>query len=133
MSKSMPPKKPKPPPKTKAAPKKGGPKAAYEQDETIKFRMFEALRVGMSEGDCAEMLGINTETFRRWKNRDGIGGDIKKAILEGKEHHLRRIFQGAVGWQSSAWFLERKYRSEFGREVAAPAPSDVTVKFESDE
>lgn len=128
----MPPKKPKPPPKTKAVPKKRGPKPAYE-DEALFEKMLDALRVGMLEHEAAEVAGIHAETLRRWKNRDEIGGAIKKAILDGKLHHLGKIHAGKLGWQSSAWFLERKYRSEFGREVAAPAPSDVTVKFESDE
>jgi hypothetical protein len=42
---------------------------------------------------------------------------IKKATAEGEFHHLGRILYGPRGWESSGWFLERKYPDKWGRKT----------------
>lgn len=118
--------------KKKANPQKRGPKPLHS-DAALMEQLFSSLQIGLSEAESAEVVGIDEETLRRWKKKPEIGGAIKKAILEGKKHHLQRIFLGVPGWQSSAWFLERKYRSEFGRDVSPPPQAAVTVRFEGDD
>lgn len=110
-------------------PKKRGPKPLHDDDSLVEA-LLGALRVGMLEIEAAEIAGIHPETLRRWKNKSEMGGAIKKAILEGKRHHLEKIHAGRSGWQSSAWFLERKYRAEFGRDIVPPPQEAVTVTFE---
>lgn len=49
-------------------------------------------------------------------NKDGIKGDIAQAMMKRKVIHLSRLAQGQKNWQASAFYLERRFPQEFGRE-----------------
>jgi hypothetical protein len=116
----------------KPKPKKRGPKPKYEDPKIIK-PLLQAIEDGLTETDACHLVGIDPDTLRRWKAKEEICGAIKSAIARGKHHHIKRIKAGDQGWQSSAWFLERKYRKEFGKDAAPPPPPNVTISFKDDE
>lgn len=73
---------------------------------------------------ACQACGINRSTYYRWKNRGetnnkGIYHDfcntIKKAEAVGEVSHVEKIREGKSGWQSSAWWLERRFPDRWGK------------------
>ena len=72
------------------------------------------LRVGNSQRDSALLGGIAESTFYEWMKEAEFSECIKKAELECKARNIAIIQKAAeTTWQAGAWWLERKYSSEF--------------------
>lgn len=127
------------PAKAKAKPAKANPakrrgRPTKWDDPAVRKILMESLELGMTEEDAAFRAGIDPLTLRRWKNDPDFCTAIKKAILDGKAFHLRRIQTGQPGWTASAWWLERKFRLEWKRDTEAPRdtePIEVSFKDET--
>lgn len=116
-----------------AKPAKRGRPPKWENPKIWKV-LAESLELGMTEEDAAFRAGIAPSTLREWKQNDDFSAAIKKAILDGKAFHLRRIQTGQPGWTASAWWLERKFRQEWKRDTEAPRdtePIEVSFKDET--
>lgn len=103
-------------PKKKAGParKKPGPKPTVT--DTVKAQVILHLKLGLSQADALLCCDVSYDAFRRAKKDDPeFARGVKAASARGKAHHLKRVTSGEAGWQSSAWFLERKYGEEFGQ------------------
>lgn len=72
------------------------------------------LKAGCSRNDAADAIGVSRSTLHEHIDRsEDFAERVKKAEYQGKRKHIDRI-ANADAWQASAWFLERKYYSEFG-------------------
>jgi len=80
--------------------------------------MCELIQQGFTLQDIAEWHGLEPHYLYDAYARDayGVRKAFDKAALECKLHHLKRVKDGAINYQSSTWFLERKFRDEFGKE-----------------
>ncbi len=80
--------------------------------------MCELIQQGFTLQDISEWHGLpegflyNVYSFDRF----GVRKAFDKAALECKLHHLKRVKDGSINYQSSTWFLERKFRAEYGKE-----------------
>jgi hypothetical protein len=79
-------------------------------DEICKY-----LRAGNNISDTCSLVGINDDTFYDWKkNKPEFSDALKKAENECKARNIAIIQKAAEkSWQAAAWWLERRYNSEF--------------------
>lgn len=98
--------------------------------QTIE-QLARAIRLGATFDLAAKSAGISVETLRQW--RDGKGfpkgttaeqklafvGAIEKAEGDAALHWLTKIEEAANdgAWQAAAWKLERRYSTEYGRQI----------------
>jgi hypothetical protein len=81
----------------------------------ITARIGEAISLGLTYQEAAEIVGIDDDTLTRWNKIPEFYGAIKSACAAGKLARLKYIVAGVQGWQGSAWFLERRFPAEFAR------------------
>jgi len=87
--------------------------------ETVE-RILQAVRVGSTDEHAAEYGGVDGSTFYRWLNSKSEFCDaVTRAKAEARTQSLARIRKaGADGdWRADAWFLERRYPQDYGRNV----------------
>ena len=91
-------------------------------EETIN-KILIAHENGLKQKDSAIFADIDESTLYRWleKGKNARRGkyrkfydDFQKAQIKNKVYHLKKI-QDDDSWQSSAWYLERKYKKEFAK------------------
>lgn len=80
--------------------------------------MCDLIIKGLTLADIAEYHGLEPDFLYNCYHTDrfGIRKAFDKAALQCKLHHLSRVHDGAINYQSSTWFLERKFRDEYGKE-----------------
>ena len=71
--------------------------------------------------NAAKEAGINYDTFCEWMKKPEFSEAIKKAESQantkGKDVAIMSIFNAMPNqWQAAAWWLERKFKTEFSRE-----------------
>jgi hypothetical protein len=94
----------------------------------VKRRIVACLWLGLSLADALLAAGVSRAAFRRARAVDAkFGRGVKNAAIRGKSYHLRRVARGVENWQSSAWFLERKYGTEYGQRVKVEHGGRVEV------
>lgn len=72
------------------------------------------LQNGSSRTDACYMVDIHYETFTQWMKKPEFAETIKKAEAVCKNRNIGLIQKAALTtWQAAAWWLERKYHTEF--------------------
>ena len=86
--------------------------------ETLKT-IIAAIEQGAPLRHAAAYAGISEDTLARWREKHADFADAIKAAearaVIGRLARIRRAEEDS--WQAAAWWLERKYPSEFGRTV----------------
>ena len=73
------------------------------------------LSIGATLNDCADYIGVTRKSlFNKRRNNPAFAAKVMQATASGKIHHINKI-GSAKEWQASAWLLERKFPTEFGR------------------
>ena len=86
--------------------------AKYNSEITDEICRY--LRAGNSQKDSATLADISEETFYQWMKKPEFAEPIKKAEQECKARNIAIIQRAAEKtWQAAAWYLERRYNSEF--------------------
>jgi hypothetical protein len=81
----------------------------------ITDQICDAISYGLTDEEVGAMVGIDDSTLTRWKKDPEFCGAIKRAVAMRKLDRLKRIESGAIGWQGTAWAMERLYPKEFSR------------------
>jgi hypothetical protein len=81
----------------------------------ITEQICGAISYGLTDEEVAALVGIDDSTLTRWKKDPEFCGAIKRAVAMRKLDRLKRIESGAIGWQGTAWAMERLYPKEFSR------------------
>ena len=99
------------------------------------------LRLGLFADEACTRNGITKVTYYEWLREAAAGrtdhmvfaAAVAKASADGEAAALRVIRQGTLNWQASAWFLERRFRDRWARDVdrsdGAPKPSEVVFRW----
>jgi hypothetical protein len=96
----------------------------------IKAKVIQGLERGMSLADMLTLVGFCHRSFRNACAADPeFSQGVKSAAGRGKLHHLERVHEGDERWQSSAWFLERKYGAEYGQKVKLDVTAQVSTRI----
>jgi hypothetical protein len=101
--------------------------------EDVIDALVANIEAGLTYEDACTRAGIQRDQLYNWLKDPQKSERLEKAKVEGKFKHLQRINAGEKTWQSSAWFLERRYREEFALTREKTTPPSVTVVFEDDE
>ena len=79
------------------------------------------IKVGMTLHDCACLVGLKPSIVKGWYNRNycGFAEVVDTAMALNKRLHIGRIHQAKDRTQvnASTWWLERKHKDEFSKEV----------------
>ncbi|WP_165076011.1 hypothetical protein [Paludisphaera rhizosphaerae] len=91
---------------------------------TVKAKIIQLMRDGNFLSTACGVVGINVETIGYWRRLHESGdkrakqhaeffGELKTASNEAEAQALKEIRQGAMNWQSRAWFLERRFGGKY--------------------
>jgi hypothetical protein len=87
----------------------------------IVQEILDNIRVGLSLPDCAYLVGLVPARVERWyrDNYCNFADSVNTNIALNKRLHIGRIQNAkhALKVKASSWFLERKYKEEFSKEV----------------
>jgi len=102
----------------------------------------DAIRGGNYANVAAQYAGIGESTYYEWLQRGREGESpfaefaeaIKEAEAQAEVRNMALIQQAAQAgtWQASAWYLERRYPSRYGRrerlEHSGPEGGPITLR-----
>ncbi|MCF7864992.1 MAG: hypothetical protein K9M11_00610 [Candidatus Pacebacteria bacterium] len=104
--------------KTKATPK------------TIKI-ILDAISHGASQRDASALAGISEDTLSFWKRDSDFSEQMRQKEIEYKMEHIKIIKEASKKtWQAAAWWLERRYPSEYTNRVRVETPEPMRTGFE---
>jgi hypothetical protein len=88
----------------------------YTPDNVNKI--LEQLQIGMTREDTIVLVGISRETFYVWmREKPDFSDKVLHAEMVCKQRAVVRIQQhGRRDWRAAAWWLERKFKSEFAEQ-----------------
>jgi len=97
----------------------------------------QALKLGATYRRACAAAGISEQTFNEWRrNKASFSEAIEKAEYDFTQRHLEVIEKAATKdgtWQASAWMLERRYPSEYGKQVQEHQGAiSVNVRYTND-
>lgn len=91
----------------------------------LREKLLDALRTGVPRKFACAKVRIHPSTLCEWMVRARRGEqpysefaeDIKQAEAEAVERSVAHItVAAATNWTAAAWFLERRYPQDFGRD-----------------
>lgn len=90
----------------------------YKFPADKKKEFLNLIIIGLSATEAAISLKLPVLDVKALikMNKDGIKGEIAQALMHRKIIHLNRLTKAEKGWQASAYYLERRYPQEFGKE-----------------
>lgn len=103
---------------------KGGRPTVY--NPSVHAKAVEAARLGLFRKLQAQYAGVSFGAYDEWMTHGRhhadspyaqLVRDIEQAEGDRAVEAMRVVQGGEGGWQSAAWYLERKYPHEFGRKV----------------
>lgn len=103
----------------------------YDKDHIDKIK--EALENGKGRVQAAGLAGISYETFTVWmETKSEFSEMVKRAEGIGKDgnkyYAISCIFAKMKDqWQAAAWWLERNYPNEFGKEYQEPKDKEQII------
>lgn len=85
--------------------------------ETVA-KLLDVIRAGNCYRTAYTLAGIDQRTFERWRIADAaFAAQVKKAEEEAVARNVLIIQKAAqTTWTAAAWWLERKYPSEWARQ-----------------
>lgn len=84
--------------------------------EEAKGQIIKALKLGNTRKAASQSVGIVFQTFANWLvSHPDFLVDVVKAEAEAELRFLGKVAVGAAGWQSAAWWLERRRHEDYGR------------------
>jgi hypothetical protein len=98
----------------------------YALTVDVQGQIVASLREGNYVSVACRAAGTTYDTFRHWERRWEDGDPVaqqfadffmasRKAQALAETEALRRVREGAPGWQGSAWYLERRFSARWGR------------------
>jgi hypothetical protein len=79
--------------------------------------LLKAIRTGAPYGICCSAVGLNVDTFMKWKAADPVfAAQVEKAAGETALRMLEKIEKhGEESFPPLAWILERRFPNSFSR------------------
>ena len=91
-----------------------------KRTDAARSTILKALKLGATLKLAAESAGMHYDTLREWMNNDAaFSVAVRKAEATRAQAALRSIEKAAQedNWQAAAWYLERRYPTEYGRTI----------------
>ena len=82
-----------------------------------KAGLCDLIRSGLHNQTACDIMRISTSSFYHWRSTFPEFSDaLKKAEAEAEAEMVKRIMAAATTtWQATAWYLERKFSSRWGK------------------
>jgi hypothetical protein len=79
--------------------------------------LLKAIRTGAPYGICCSAVGLNVDTFMKWKAADPVlAAQVEQAAGETALRMLKKIEEhGKESFPPLAWILERRFPEQFSR------------------
>jgi hypothetical protein len=81
----------------------------------LQAKIAECFFVAFTDEQTATYCGISSRTIERIRRSGQFCRAVKRAELEREMKYRQRIWNGRGYWQGAAWFLERKYPTQFAK------------------
>lgn len=116
------------------------PKALTDETQRI---ILDAMASGMHLTPACDLAGISQDAVRYWQRLCESGaehaqiyadffGNIKRAVALAESQALGAISRGEPGWQSRAWFLERRFPKRWAVRKDPESKQDVSGLSDED-
>ncbi len=113
-------------------------------DDVTAERIVKSVSEGMTWALAARSAGVGPSTLREWKQRARDGEEryaaflarLERAEVEAAQQALSAIRAAGLDpkhWTANAWFLERRFPTEFGRTPAPVADLDAPSEESADD
>ncbi len=98
-------------------------------NDDLSKAICESIAKGHYLDATADRVGLHRDTIYGWLEKgredpDSVYGKFsdafKRASYAAEDRALTEVLEGANGWQSRAWFLERRYPKRWGRVSQEP-------------
>ena len=89
-----------------------------KRNPAVEDQILQALAAGQARWPAAALAGISGTTLSRWiSDDDAFALEVQRAEAQAVATALGVITQAAASgtWQAAAWWLERRYPAEWGR------------------
>jgi len=89
-----------------------------KKSAAVESHILEALAAGQCRGTAAALSGVGASTLSRWISEDeDFAQAVQTAESRAVAAALGAITHAAASgtWQAAAWWLERRYPAEWGR------------------
>jgi hypothetical protein len=99
-----------------------------KRTQEVIDKISEALSYGMTQRDIADLVDVDKDTLTEWYKDPIFSVQVKQALAQRKLVRMQRIDSGNMGWQGSAWVMERCFPTEYCRpELKIAISQDVNV------
>jgi hypothetical protein len=87
------------------------------------------IQIGLTLSDTANRHRIRPSLLKSWykTNHNDFAVAVDKAKAENKHKHLKRVHDGDHKWKSSSWYLERKFKDEYSKEIINRHVDDIQL------
>ena len=85
----------------------------FSQD--LVSKIADCFLVAFTDEQTAEFCGISSKTIQRLRRDPTYCPAVKYAELEREMRYRKKIWAAKGYWQGAAWFLERKYPTQFAK------------------
>lgn len=81
--------------------------------------LLSNLSVGMTLADVSNLVLFPPSIVERWykTNYCNFRHAADNARAKNKRHHITQVTKAGKNWGASAWWLERKYKEEYSKEM----------------
>jgi hypothetical protein len=98
-------------------------------DANIEEEFLATIREGGSLKDAAAIAMVAFAiVMQRMTDEPMFLARVQYAQAECKMGHIRKINEGAKGWNSSAWFLERRHAEEYSLSSVGSAREEKVIR-----
>jgi hypothetical protein len=109
-----------------------------KRNPAIEDQIMQALAAGQARWPAAALAGVSGSSLSRWTaDDDAFALEVQRAEARAVATALGFMTKAAESgpWQAAAWWLERRYPAEWGRNrrPEEPPSSDVIVLQWADE
>jgi hypothetical protein len=80
----------------------------------VKRKIADCFLVAMTDEQTAQLCGISAKSIQRMR-RGELCPEIKTWEMQRELAYRMKIWNAKGFWQGAAWFLERKYPTQFSR------------------
>jgi hypothetical protein len=83
--------------------------------KTLQAKIAKCFFVAFTDEQTAEFCGVDQKTIQRIRREGRFCPAVKRAELAREMKYRLRVWNGVSNWQGVAWFLERKYPTQFAK------------------
>jgi hypothetical protein len=95
-------------------PKHPGGRPTKRTPEVVE-KLAQCIAMGLTDDEACALSGIHRDTFHQWRKDPEFSDAVQSAKAQRLAQRLNRVESGELGWQGTAWILERCYQGRFSR------------------